>query len=76
MISYEMPDEIRSVTVAAMCGMRTDTADFGVAVEGYTFAAHRDQFAAGSHTIVGAHFACPAAKEDWEHEGCERDHLE
>ena len=32
MISRKMPDKIRGVTFAAMCGMSADAADLGVAV--------------------------------------------
>jgi len=42
MILYEMPDKIGRVTFAAMCGMRANAADLRVAVESYTFPAHRD----------------------------------
>ena len=75
MISREMPDETRSVTFAAMCGMGADAADLGVVVERYTFSTHRDQFPVGSHTIVGTHFACSAAEEPGEREVSEGNHL-
>src|SRR5439155_4861506 len=75
MISHELPDKTRSKTFAAMCGMRAYATDLGVAVERQTFATHRDQFPAGSHTIVGAHFARSAAKEARKRERGERNHL-
>src|SRR4051794_5846023 len=63
MFSRKMPDKARSMTFAAMCGMCADGTDLVVAVERDTFAAHCDQFAAGSHSIIGAHFARAAAEE-------------
>ena len=75
MFSRKMPDKARSMTFAAMCGMCADGTDLGVAVERDTFAAHCDQFAAGSHSIVGAHFARAAAEETRERKVSECDHL-
>ena len=41
MVPREMPDKARGVTFAAMFRMCADAADLRVAVERYTFAAHR-----------------------------------
>jgi hypothetical protein len=75
MVSREMPDEVCSVTLAAMRRMRADAANFRVAVECDTFAAHCDQVPFGSHTIVKAHFARSAAEEARERDVGECDHL-
>ena len=74
MVSREMPDEICSVTFAAMVRVGADAADLGIAIEGYTFATHCDQFPVESYPVVGTHFAGSAAEEARECEGSERDH--
>ena len=51
-ISREMPDKTRSMAPTTICGVRADAANFGVAVECDTFAAHRDQFSVGTHAEI------------------------
>ena len=75
MILHQSPDQARGQTLSTMCRMGADAADFGVAFEHQTFAAHRDQFAVRSHAVVRAHFTRPYAKKSREREVCERDHL-
>jgi hypothetical protein len=75
MVSDEVPDEAFRVPFATMIRMGADSADLWVPVKRQALATHGDQFTLGPYPEVRAHLAGSAAKEAWEGDVCEGDHL-
>lgn len=75
MASRKMPDQIFRIAFAAVIGVCTDAADFGIAVEGEALAAHCDQLPVGANAEVRTHLAGFGAEEAGKCEVGEGHHL-
>ena len=75
MVSRKVPDQVFRIAFAAVIGVRADSTDLGIALEGEALTAHRDQSSVGANAEVKAHLAGSGAEEAWECEVGEGYHL-